>query len=168
MKLATAFVEAIQRHLARIAGRYIAESTLKMVQQRDKGIAKYGGPLEDMQLTTAELIEHAQQEMADGNVYLAALRDAHIRESKMAHAAGVTEVLTVVTATLESIQDKSADIQLAYLKDVLAHYKPFTNSHVLYVQPSQFVDWQATESNLLTLSRRRVFPFGQKVIVTHD
>lgn len=44
-----------------------------MHDQREKGIAKYGKPIEKAGCTLLELVEHARQELADGSVYLGQL-----------------------------------------------------------------------------------------------
>lgn len=44
-----------------------------MLSQREKGVEKYGQPIEEANLTAGELVEHAQQEMADGLVYTSML-----------------------------------------------------------------------------------------------
>ena len=51
----------------------VAMGTAMMLSQREKGIEKYGQPIEDANLSTLELIEHAAQEAADGLVYISEL-----------------------------------------------------------------------------------------------
>lgn len=51
----------------------IAIGTAAMLSQREKGVEKYGQPIEEAKLSARELVEHAQQEMADGLVYTSML-----------------------------------------------------------------------------------------------
>ena len=51
----------------------VAMGTAMMLSQREKGIEKYGQPIEDAKLSALELVEHAAQEAADGLVYISEL-----------------------------------------------------------------------------------------------
>lgn len=51
----------------------VALGTAAMLSQREKGATKYGQSIEDANLSASELVEHAQQEMADGLVYTSML-----------------------------------------------------------------------------------------------
>lgn len=51
----------------------VALGTAAMLDQREKGIAKYHKPIEAANLSARELVIHAQQEMADGLVYTSML-----------------------------------------------------------------------------------------------
>lgn len=45
------------------------------MRQTEKGIAKYGGTLDDKELSPVELIDHAVEEHADAIFYLLKLKD---------------------------------------------------------------------------------------------
>ena len=51
----------------------VAMGTAMMLSQREKGMEKYGQPIEDANLSALELVEHAAQEAADGLVYISEL-----------------------------------------------------------------------------------------------
>ena len=51
----------------------VAVGTAMMLSQREKGMEKYGQPIEDANLSALELVEHAAQEAADGLVYISEL-----------------------------------------------------------------------------------------------
>jgi len=53
----------------------IADATKVMLEQREKGVAKYGVPLEGAGLGINTLVRHAQEEAADLSVYLSTLAD---------------------------------------------------------------------------------------------
>ena len=63
----------VKLEIADLLPESIALGTAAMLSQREKGVEKYGQPIEDAKLTAGELVVHAQQEMADGLVYTSML-----------------------------------------------------------------------------------------------
>lgn len=137
-------------------GQAINRGVHVMIDQRNKGIAKYGQPIEDAPLTVEELIRHAQEEMADGLVYTSQLHDAF--------NARIAEERTCIIADVLNILSTGAnmDIKCAQIA-ALAVVPPLW--HTLYVQPSQFDNFRCDDLNLLTFNRNKVFPFTQPIMV---
>lgn len=74
---------AVSEALASLTGTAIGAAYEVMLQQREKGIAKYGVSIEDANLSVEELIRHAQEEAADASVYLAqAMKAANKAEQR--------------------------------------------------------------------------------------
>lgn len=63
----------VKLELADLLPESLALGLAAMLSQREKGVEKYGQPIEDAKLTAGELVVHAQQEMADGLVYTSML-----------------------------------------------------------------------------------------------
>ena len=63
----------VKLEIADLLPESVALGTAAMLDQREKGIAKYHKPIEAANLSARELAEHAQQEMADGLVYTSML-----------------------------------------------------------------------------------------------
>lgn len=91
-------LDSVHQAMNNITGQAIVDATVVMVQQRAKGIAKYGVTIEGSGLSAEELVRHAQEEAADASVYLAqAVRvlkryDAEIKdELDHSYSLGVVE-----------------------------------------------------------------------------
>ena len=54
----------------------IAQAATVMLDQRDKGIRKYGMSVEVAKLTARQWANHAEQELADGAVYMTRVQTA--------------------------------------------------------------------------------------------
>lgn len=137
-------------------GQAINRGVHVMVDQRNKGIAKYGQPIEDAPVSVEQLIRHAQEEMADGLVYTSQLHDAFEARIIEERANLVTDVLQILST------GANMDIKCAQI-NALAVLPPVW--HTLYAQPSQFDQFRIDKNNLLQLSRSKVFPFTQPIMV---
>lgn len=94
-------LDSVHQAMNNITGQAIGDATVVMVQQRAKGVAKYGVTIEDSGLSAEELVRHAQEEVADASVYLAqamkAMKAVNLAEQRMgeredlAYSKGVTE-----------------------------------------------------------------------------
>jgi hypothetical protein len=128
-------------------GNAIRNGLQMMLSQRAKGIRTYGQPIEDAGLSADALCEHAQQEMADGLVYVSQLREAIQHE--------ITDAVDSFAAQLFEIVDnesKSQEMRLAIIRDMLLVCNT-KRCITMYVQQSQLEEFNRTEGNLLQLSR---------------
>lgn len=129
-------------------GFAIESATAMMVKQREKGICKYGVSIEAANLSVPALIQHAREEAVDLSVYLAQLEETNKNMASDVRAALVDELLAHPMLKLTKEQ-----------RVVLAGLTCSANAVTLYVQPSELAEWQATDRNLLTVSRNNTFPF---------
>lgn len=137
-------------------GQAINRGVHVMVDQRNKGIAKYGQPIEDAPVTVEQLIRHAQEEMADGLVYTSQLHDAFEARLIEDRTNLIADVLTILST------GANMDIKEAQISSLVLIPPVWS---VLYAQPSQFDVFRCDRNNLLQLSRSKVFPFTQAVMV---
>lgn len=139
-------------------GTAIATGLHAMILQRAKGLEKYGVAIEDAGLSADELCEHAQQEMADGLVYVSELRQQIKRDIGKAVGEHSANVLAIVDD-----ESKSQEMRLAIIREMLLTHSNGARTTVMYAQQSQL---EQRDTNLLTLSRARNFPFLTALKVT--
>lgn len=141
-----------------IGGKAIHAGISMMLAQRAKGLEKYGVAIEDAGLSADELCEHAQQEMADGLVYVSELRQQIKRDIGKAVGEHSANVLAIVDD-----ESKSQEMRLAIIREMLLTHSNGARTTVMYAQQSQL---EQRDTNLLTLSRARNFPFLTALKVT--
>lgn len=121
-------LDSVHQAMNNITGQAIGDATVVMVQQRAKGIAKYGVTIEDSGLSVEELVRHAQEEAADASVYLAhAVRvlkhhDAEIKNAlDQSYSQGVVEGIRVLFNAFDAYltQHNPSDVRdvFAYLRN---------------------------------------------------
>lgn len=89
----------VKLELADLLPESLALGLAVMQSQREKGVEKYGQPIEDAKLTAGELVVHAQQEMADGLVYTSMLGKRVVE---------LEEELAAVNRTLQTVRNEYA------------------------------------------------------------
>lgn len=146
--------------VTKIAGKAIARVMVLLIGQREKGLAKYGVPVEDAPLSSAEWIKHAQEEAADFLVYSVRIAETIEEEKRQA----VAEFIGRVNIILDDPNMRSFDLKIAALEELVDGYTPVTGLQ-MYAQQSQLQEFVSTEANLLTLSRSRAFPFNTPIKV---
>ena len=115
-------------HLAmnNITGQAIGDATVVMVQQRAKGITKYGVTIEDSGLSAEELVRQAQEEAADASVYLAqAVRVLKRYDAEIKNELDHSYSLGVVEGMRRAFQQFERD----YMK-----FAPTPNMHTLFAE----------------------------------
>ena len=151
--------DPIQQHGV---GDAINRFTALMVRQREKGLAKYGVPVEDAPLDASAWLQHMVEEMADCAVYAMQLQKAITAEREQAvadFAAQIREVLSDPTM--------GRVIKLEFLSEMVTNWEGVTRCQVMYAQQSELEKFNSTGANLLTLSRTKdnlVFKTPLKVI----
>lgn len=140
--------------VAKIAGRAIARVVAILIGQREKGIVRYGVPVEDAPLSSAEWIKHAQEEAADFLVYSVRIEETIEHERKQAVAELAAAIANIADAT-----HLNEDIRVAMIREECDKHFYGVRCHTMYAQQSQLEEFNRTGANLLSISRTSVFPF---------
>lgn len=117
-------LDSVHQAMNNITGQSIGDATVVMVQQRAKGIAKYGVTIEESGLSVEELVRHAQEEAADASVYLAqAVRvlkrhDAEIKNGlDQSYSRGVSEGIRMLFNAFDNYltKDNPSDVREVFV-----------------------------------------------------
>lgn len=148
-------------------GPAIYSMLMLAIAQRVKGESKYKVLIENANLTSRDLIQHAREEMVDGAVYLTELQDVVDKEIHRCRAEAAYGLIRELECVMESVKDREPQFQLYALQNWMMSFEVITadarRSFRMYVQPSVFEEWDRRGDNLLTLSRSRSFPFTQQL-----
>lgn len=126
----------------------IKGATQLMLSQRDKGIAKYGQPIEKANLTAEELLQHAREEMADGSVYLTQLHAQFKHDLQREYGRAIhdmRELLEAAGLMTEDVSNALASGQFSMLRTTMR----------CYLAP-EYAEALNRGDNLLTISMHRI------------
>lgn len=141
--------------VGKIAGKAVARVVAMLVGQREKGLAKYGVAVEDAPLTSAEWIKHAQEEACDFLIYT--VRAAEVIEEEKQKA--LAEFAALIADICSDPTRGDSELRMRWIADICDNTRGNLSAKMFYAQMSQLQEFTATDANLLTLSRVRVFPF---------
>ena len=126
--------------------------------------------IDNVVLSAADLIQNARQELTDGSLFLARLSQQVEAEMRRTRAEAINGMTFELACVMESIANKDLQFQLYAIREwntsyanALANATDRRTVLPMYVQPTVWDDFMATNNNLLTLSRSGGFPFLKKL-----